>query len=213
MLEVCFSSAILITSSNVIGLESNSGNNLTAVFAPIPLIPFTESELSPVKVFSTVKFSGSTPVLDDVSILIHLYVLQVSDQPLASTVNLDATTDLDLVEFWLKMDKNMNIGINAIKSGLVIIDVDFRNGGRLNPEWTPTYTVKTADGYHLYYEDAGVTYRGSLGEGIDIKHKGYVVAAPSIHPSGATHALLADVNLPAAEIGWGWFHGFMVWKS
>ena len=24
------------------------------------------------------------------------------------------------------------------------------------------------------------------------------------------HALLADVNLPAAEIGGGWFHGFMV---
>ena len=26
--------------------------------------------------------------------------------------------------------------------------------------------------------------------------------------AGARHALLADVNLPAAEIGGGWFHGF-----
>ncbi len=109
--------------------------------------------------------------------------------------HLDATTDLDLVEFWLKMDKNMNIGINAIKSGLVIIDVDFRNGGKLNPEWTPTYTVKTADGYHLYYKDAGLTYRGSLGEGIDIKYKGYVVAAPSIHPSGATYTVENDLEV------------------
>ena len=24
----------------------------------------------------------------------------------------------------------------------------------------------------------------------------------------AVHALLADVNLPAFEIDWGWFHGF-----
>lgn len=28
-----------------------------------------------------------TPVLDDVTILVHLYVLQVSDQPLARSVN------------------------------------------------------------------------------------------------------------------------------
>ncbi len=27
----------------------------------------------------------------------------------------------------------------------------------------------------------------------------------------AVHTLLADVELPAAEIGWGWFHGFRVW--
>ena len=26
----------------------------------------------------------------------------------------------------------------------------------------------------------------------------------------AVHALLADVDLPAAEIGWGWFHGLGV---
>ena len=31
--------------------------------------------------------------------------------------------------------------------------------------------------------------------------------------AAAIHALLADVDLPAAEIGGGWFHGFRVWKS
>ena len=29
--------------------------------------------------------------------------------------------------------------------------------------------------------------------------------------AGATHALLADVDLPSAEIGGGWFHGFRGW--
>jgi len=27
----------------------------------------------------------------------------------------------------------------------------------------------------------------------------------------ASGTSLADVELPAAEIGWGWFHGFRVW--
>jgi len=31
--------------------------------------------------------------------------------------------------------------------------------------------------------------------------------------AAAVHALLADVDLPAAEIGGGWLHGFRVWKS
>jgi len=42
------------------------------------------------------------------------------------------------------------------------------------------------------------------------------VHGPSLDGFGAVgtaarHALLADVDLPAAEIGGGWFHGFRVW--
>lgn len=107
--------------------------------------------------------------------------------------HLDATRDLGLVEMWAKLDPEMNLGISAIASGLVIIDIDGRNGGILDDRFTDTYTVKTADGYHLYYRHSeGAVYRNGLGEGYDIKHKGYVVAAPSIHPSGVNYQVIND---------------------
>ena len=61
------------------------------------------------------------------------------------------------------------------------------------PEFTPTYTVQTGDGFHLYYKaNTADSYRGKLIDGIDIKFKGYVAAAPSIHPSGARYTVIDD---------------------
>ena len=112
--------------------------------------------------------------------------------------HLDATKDLDLVKFWLKMDSEMNLGISAIASVLVILDVDYRNGGVLDPQWDRTFTVKTPDGYHLYYSHNDASqYRSGLGDGIDIKYKGYVVAAPSIHPTGAHYQIIDDTDVTA----------------
>ena len=114
---------------------------------------------------------------------------------LIKRAHLDATNDLELVKFWLKMDPNLNLGINAIKSGLVILDVDCRNSGLIEPDWDLTYTVKTADGWHLYYKaDEEVTYKAVI-TGVDIKYKGYVVAAPSIHPSGARYEVIEDAKV------------------
>lgn len=107
---------------------------------------------------------------------------------------LDATNDLELVKFWLKLDPNMNLGINAIKSNLVILDVDFRNGGKVDESWDQTFTVKTGDGVHLYYADTKPgQYKSSI-TGVDIKYKGYVVTAPSIHPSGSHYEVTNNIN-------------------
>lgn len=108
---------------------------------------------------------------------------------------LGATTDQALINFWFEVDKNANIGIACITSNLVVFDVDFRNGGQYIEEMGETYTVKTGDGYHYYYRvSQSVSFKGSLGDGIDIKHKGYVAAAPSIHPNGSIYTVVNDIE-------------------
>jgi len=48
---------------------------------------------------------------------------------------------------------------------------------------------------HLYYTaEKSDVFKGKLFDGIDIKWKGYVAAAPSIHPSGATYKVIDDRN-------------------
>ena len=64
---------------------------------------------------------------------------------------LSATTDQELINFWFDYDEKINIGIACYQSGLVVFDIDYRNGGELLPEFEPTYTVQTGDGLHLYY--------------------------------------------------------------
>ena len=108
---------------------------------------------------------------------------------------LDASDDMEIINFWHKMDPNMNIGIACQPSGLVVFDVDFRNGGEIIEELTPTFTVKTGDGFHFYYKAPAETlFKGTLQEGIDIKWKGYVAAAPSIHPNGKKYEVVNSME-------------------
>jgi hypothetical protein len=114
---------------------------------------------------------------------------------LAQRGYLSATTDQDLINFWFDYDQSINVGIACYQSGLVVFDIDYRNGGKLLPEFEPTYTVQTGDGLHLYYTaDQSTVFRGKLNDGIDIKWKGYVATAPSIHPSGAMYKVIDDRN-------------------
>ena len=110
---------------------------------------------------------------------------------------LSATKDIDLINFWFDFDENINIGIACMQSNLVVFDIDYRNGGKLLDIFDPTYTVKTGDGIHLYYRvPKGITFKGIFDQGIDIKYKGYVVAAPSLHPSGSRYEIIDD-QVPA----------------
>jgi hypothetical protein len=75
----------------------------------------------------------------------------------------------------------------AIPKGVVVIDVDPRNGGdntlALFPALPSTRTTKTrSDGRHYWLTvEPGTEMRGKLGPGIDVKRheKGYVVIPPS----------------------------------
>jgi hypothetical protein len=99
-----------------------------------------------------------------------------------------ATTDLDRLAAMLAAVPR---GLLAIRtgaaSGLLIVDIDPRNGGQLDRAlMAPTATVATGGGgWHLYYRHPGVPTASELPghPGVDIKGDGgYVAAPPSVHP-------------------------------
>jgi hypothetical protein len=101
----------------------------------------------------------------------------------------DATLDPNALLAW---PRDGNVGI-ATGNGLVVLDID--GGGadtlhELEREHGPlpaTPTVKTGGGQHYYLATEGLVANsaGRIGRGIDVRGDGgYVVAPPSIHPSG-----------------------------
>jgi len=110
-----------------------------------------------------------------------------------------ATNDWSVIENWFVKDPDINLGIACQMSGLVVCDVDFRNGGKVD-DLPETRTVQTGNGFHYYYTaDESRTFKGKHAQGIDIKWKGYVVAAPSIHPSGALYKANGGSLVAAGE--------------
>ena len=106
---------------------------------------------------------------------------------------------------WFNKFPDMNIGIACEKSNLIVLDIDYRNMNHDSWEFgkelscIETMQVETGDGLHLYFTtDALSGVRGKLDVGIDIKYKGYVVAAPSVHSNGKRYEAngLEPVALP-----------------
>ncbi|NDH09682.1 MAG: hypothetical protein EBY16_08765 [Gammaproteobacteria bacterium] len=121
---------------------------------------------------------------------------------------LDASLDIKQIERWFSKP-DLNIGLAIAQSNLVVLDFDLRNvNNRINWELYRqmcikfnTHTVKTDNGYHFYFKaDKTKHFKGKLIPGIDIKHKGYVVLPPSIHPNGSKYEVINNVepiDLPA----------------
>ena len=109
-----------------------------------------------------------------------------------------ATTDEAIIRDWWAKWPKANIGIaTGKKSGLVVIDVDPRNGGNeglrqledTHGELSSGLVVQTGgDGQHIYftYPDGGIGIRSDdLADGVEVKADGRcVVAPPSLHASG-----------------------------
>ena len=111
---------------------------------------------------------------------------------------LDASDDWDLINFWFKVDPKANLGIACKQSNIVVIDIDYRNGGQKQDWMNDTYTVKTGDGLHLYYQaDQDMEFRSNAGDGIDVKWKGYVMAPPSVHPNGSIYEVINQMPVSA----------------
>lgn len=111
-----------------------------------------------------------------------------------------ATTDPETIRRWWSRWPEANIGLACgAVSGLVVIDVDGDQGAAsleaLEHSHGPlpaTLTARTGRGaHHVYRLPAGAVIgcsTGRLGEGIDIRGDGgYVIAAPSVHPSGTVY--------------------------
>jgi hypothetical protein len=130
----------------------------------------------------------------------------------------DATIDLETIRAWWARWPGANVGIaTGAVSGLVVLDIDPRNGGDdtlaelLNTLGQLPSTVEAltgGDGRHLLFRDPGGRIASTLGAGVDVKADGgFIVAAPSVHPSGRAYAweLSSDPeDVPVASLPETW---------
>jgi putative DNA primase/helicase len=124
----------------------------------------------------------------------------------------DATTNLETIKFWWRKWPNANIGLlTGKKSNIFVLDVDPKSGGLFSleelqdsyGELPATLTAITGSGgQHLIFKYPDVRIRNSaslIARGLDIKSdNGYIVAAPSLHISGA-HYQWHGVNTPILD--------------
>ena len=126
---------------------------------------------------------------------------------------LDATTDPATISRWWREYPDANVGVSCIGSNLVVLDVDPRHGGdrtlaeleERHGKLPPTIRQVTGSGgQHILFRPVGDSPPGSLGKGIDVKWRGYIVTAPSVHPdTGRRYAWLPDLHplrTPIAEM-------------
>ena len=134
----------------------------------------------------------------------------VGKHPAIGEWNARATTDQATIGGWWGKNPNYNIGVFCQPSGFFVIDVDPRSGGvesfdkfedlleHCLPKTVMAYTGtymhkgKPVRGRHYYFKaDSSEILKGNLKadgfDGIDIKHNGYVIAAPSRHFSGVNY--------------------------
>ncbi len=109
-------------------------------------------------------------------------------------------SEQDVAE-WFRSWPDANIGIVTGEiSNLIVLDIDPKHGGdaaleRLEHKFGPlsatVEAVTGGDGRHLYFAHPGGLTRNRVGlsQGIDLRGDGgYIVAPPSIHPTGRPYA-------------------------
>jgi len=129
----------------------------------------------------------------------------------------DATTDPELVKDWWTQWPDANIGMpTGAASQRIAVDIDPRNGGDDSMDQLVIEHGRLPDtaeqmtgggGRHIIFLDPGVPMPKALAPGIDLKADGgYIVLAPSLHPSGRRYewdgisgvkALLKPADAPA----------------
>lgn len=139
---------------------------------------------------------------------VHPEPKNVGKHPLGGRGHLDGSSDRDeVMGIWggTGGTGEWNVAVSCVGSGFIVVDIDPRNGGleswdRLEEltagsmvdtveAWTGQYGVRggVARGRHLFYRvKDGESLKGKVDglAGVDIKHKGYVLVAPSRHGSG-----------------------------
>jgi hypothetical protein len=119
----------------------------------------------------------------------------------------DATRDPAIIRDWWRREPKANIGLRT-GGGHFVLDLDDaeavtwfttscgRHGGAPR-----TLTARTSRGFHLFFAYAAEVPNsaGRLAPGVDVRGEcGYVVAAPSIHPSGAAYTIARDLSIAEA---------------
>jgi hypothetical protein len=129
-----------------------------------------------------------------------------SKKPLTEHGFKDATADADAIARWWRLNPDCNIAIaTGAASRVFVLDVDNDKDGEAalrkleeqHGALPATVEAVTARGRHLYFAwPAGALVRnsaGKLGPGLDVRGEGgYVLAPPSVHPSGRRYAWSVD---------------------
>jgi len=117
--------------------------------------------------------------------------------PLTEHGSHDATTDEETIRSWWARWPSANIGMTL--NGLVVVDIDPRNGGDLAclPHPLPdTCRAHTGGGglHYVFRAQPGSAYPAALANGVDQKSGpfSYIVVAPSTHASGAQYMWLSN---------------------
>jgi hypothetical protein len=138
-----------------------------------------------------------------------------SKRPIRRPGHRAATSDAQTIRTWWAVNPTCNIGL-ATGAGLIVLDLDVAGGltwwMRQRALLPATATARTGSGgLHLFYQvPTDRVVRNSVGRiarGVDVRGEGgYIVAPPSIHPSGRPYCWLPGrspweypcASLPAA---------------
>lgn len=110
----------------------------------------------------------------------------------------DASADDAQIAQWWTANPDANVGlVTGATNHLFVLDIDFRDGNAVQSrddlieQYGPipdTCEVETGSGRHVFFAFDGTRLPRQLAPGIDLKgNGGYVVAPPSIHPSGKVY--------------------------
>ena len=114
-----------------------------------------------------------------------------------------ATTEVERISRWWRAVPDLNIGIaTGMVSGIFVLDIDGDEGEaslrqleQQHGALPPTVEAITGKGRHAYFRTRAATRNsaGQIATGIDIRGDGgYVIAPPSVHPSGRDYAWSVD---------------------
>jgi hypothetical protein len=116
----------------------------------------------------------------------------------------DATTDLNTIRQWWRHEPDLNVAIlTGEPSGIFVLDLDgldaegeLRRLERENGSLPATVESITARGRHIYLRMPAAPIRNSVSRiapGIDVRgNNAYVLAPPSVHPSGKIYSWPVD---------------------
>ena len=128
----------------------------------------------------------------------------------------DATVDETQLCEWWTSEENANVALSCSASGVVAIDVDPRHGGEATmarlfeelgglPETVESATGGPDGGRHLIFRAPQGPLVGGLGPGVDVKHEGYILVEPSVHPSGGVYRWIrSPLEVEPAELPDTW---------
>ena len=142
----------------------------------------------------------------------HPEIKDAGKHPAIHAWHTEATSDPEKIASWWETNPDYNVGVFARDSGFLVIDVDPRNGGDTSflkleelakGELPPTVEAITGlyagergigevRGRHLIYKcspnEKFISNFKKVGlDGIDVKHNGYILLAPSRHFSGVNY--------------------------